>query len=189
MVEGKKVKIRVVRIKGKEEILEGLKTALSELEHRISYDEVEGDEEESILYRYEKLYVAGKVDNIYVAITCNNERCEVEAPIYNYLVEPCYSKPIPSDVVKCVRTVADNTKRVEGLVKKLQTMAQELAQHGFEVNNVLEGTEAYWSKVENNAKSHIRVHLSPRISILQFQVEAEPMILIKIAMALTKLMG
>ena len=189
MVEGKKVKIRVVRIKGKEEILEGLKTALSELEHRISYDEVEGDEEESILYRYEKLYVAGKVDNIYVAITCNNERCEVEAPIYNYLVEPCYSKPIPSDVVKCVRTVADNTKRVEGLVKELQAMAQELAQHGFEVSNVLGGAEAYWSKVENNAKSYIRIHLSPRGSILQLNVESEPTKIIETARALTKVLS
>jgi nitrogen-specific signal transduction histidine kinase len=109
--------------------------------------------------------------------------------MYNHIVEPCYSKPVPSDVVKCVRTVADNTNRVEGLVKKLQTMAQELSEHGFEIHRVLEGAEAYWSKVENNAKSYIRIHLSPRTSILQFQVEAEPMILVKIARAQTKLVG
>jgi hypothetical protein len=187
---GRKVKVRVVRVKGKNAIVEELKTILSGLEHWISYDEVEGeDEEEGVLYRYEELHVNGYVDSIYIAITCDNESCKTEAPIYNYLVEPCHSKPVPSDIAKCVTTVADNTRKVEGLVKKLQTIAQELSEHGFEVNKVLEGVETYWSKVENNAKSYIRVHLSPRTSMLQFQVEAEPMILVKIARALTKLVG
>jgi hypothetical protein len=174
------MKVRVVRIKGKEEILERLKTVLSGLEYETSYDEVEG-EEGNVIYRYEELHVIGYVDSVYVVVTCDSSECKVEAPIYNYLVEPCHSKPVPSDVVKCVRTVADNTRKVEGLIKELQAMAQELAQHGFEVNNVLGGAEAYWSKVKNNTKSYIRVHLSPRTSILQFQVEAEPAKIIGVA--------
>jgi hypothetical protein len=190
VVEDRKVKVRVVRVKGKNAIVEELKTILSGLEHWISYNEVEGDdEEENILYRYEELHVAGQVDNVYITMTCDNDSCKTEAAIYNYLVEPCYSKPVPSDVTGCVRRVASSVKKVQGLVKELQAMAQELAQHGFEVNKVLEGAEAYWSKAENNAKSYIRVHLNPRTPMLQFQVEAEPMILVKIARTLTKLVG
>jgi hypothetical protein len=187
VVGGKRtVKVRVVRFKGKDAIVEELKTVLSGLEHRIGYDEVEG-EEENVIYRYEVLYVAGYVDNVYVVVTCDSSECKVEVPIYNFLVEPCYSKPTPMEVVKCVRTVADNTRKVEGLVKELQTMAQELSEHGFEIHKVSGGAEAYWSKVENNTKSYIRVHLSPRGSVLQLQVDAEPARIIGVARVLTKL--
>jgi hypothetical protein len=184
----KKVKVRVVRIKGKDAIIGELKTVLSRLEYKTGYDEVER-EERDVIYRYEVLYVAGYVDNVYVVVTCDSSECKVEVPIYNFLVEPCYSKPTPMEVVKCVRTVADNTRKVEGLVKELQVMAQELAQHGFEVNKVLGGAEAYWSKVDGGIRGHIRVHLSPRTSILQLQIEGEPTRLIGIARLLTKLVG
>jgi hypothetical protein len=189
VVGGKRtVKVRVVRFKGKDAIVEELKTVLSKFEHRIGYDEVEG-EEENVIYRYEVLYVAGYVDNVYVVVTCDNESCKVEAPVYHYLVEPCHSKPVPSDVTGCVRRVAESTRKVEGLVKELQAMAQELAQYGFEVNKVLGGAEAYWSKVDGGTRSYIRVHLSPRTSILQLQIEGEPTRLIGIARVLTKLVG
>jgi len=187
MAKAKKVvKVRVVRFKGKDAIIESLKTVLSELEHWTSFDEVE-DEDEGIVYRYEELHVTGHMDGVYVAITCDYGGCKVEAPIYNFLAEPCRSKPTPTDVVNCVKTVVSRVKEVERSVKELQAMVQELSEHGFEIRKVLGGAEAYWSSTNGETRSHIRVHLSPRTSILQLQVEGEPAKIIGIARVLTKL--
>jgi hypothetical protein len=186
--ERKVVKVKVVRIKGKDEIVETLKVGLSRLEYKVVYDE-EKDEDEGVVYRYEVLHAMGYADTVYIAVRCDHSECWVEAPIYRFLVEPCYCKPTPAEVVKCVKTVANNTKKIESLAEELQSIAQELAQYGFEVNKVLGGAEAYWSKAGEGTRSYIRVHLSPRASILQLQVEAEPTRIIGIARVLTKLVG
>jgi hypothetical protein len=184
----KKVKVRVVRIKGKDGIVETLKVGLSRLEYKVVYDEEE-DEDEGVVYRYEVLHAMGYADTVYITVRCDHSECWVEAPIYRFLVEPCHCKPIPAEVVKCVKTVANDTKKIESLAEELRSMAQELAQHGFEVNKVLGGAEAYWSSTGGETRGHIRVHLSPRGSILQLQVEGEPTRLIGIARVLTKLLG
>jgi hypothetical protein len=186
--ERKVVKVKVVRIKGKDAIVEELKGLLREFKCKTSYDEVEG-EEEGILYRYEELHVTGYVDNVYIAVTCDNENCKVEAPIYSFLITACHCKPKPDEVRNCVTKVVNETREVMERVKVLQAMVQELAQYGFEVNNVYDGAEAYWSKVDESTRSHIRVHLSPRTSILQLQVEGEPTRLVGIARLLAKLVG
>jgi len=182
------VKVRVVRFKGKDAVVEELKGLLSGFEYRIGYDEVEG-EEENVIYRYEVLYVAGYVDNVYVVVTCDNESCKVEAPIYSFLITTCHCKPKPDEVRNCVTKVVNETREVMERVKVLQAMVQELAQYGFEVNNVYDGAEAYWSKVDEGSRGYIRVRLSPRISILQLQVETEPTRIVGIARLLAKLVG
>jgi hypothetical protein len=184
----KVVKVRVVRIKGRDEIVERLRTTLREFNYAVGYDEVEG-EKENVIYRYEVLHASGSADNVYIAVTCDNEGCRVEAPVYHFLVEPCYSKPTSAELIECINKVASNAKRIEGLVKELHSMVQELVEYGYDIHRTIEGAEAYWSKVENNTRSYIRVHLSPRTSILQLQVEGEPTRLIGIARVLTKLVG
>jgi hypothetical protein len=184
----KTVKVRVVRIKGRDEIVERLRTTLREFNYAIGYDGVER-EDEDVRYKYEVLHASGYADNVYIAVTCDNEGCRVEAPVYHSLVEPCYCKPKPAEIVECINNVASNTKRIEGLVKELHSMVRELVEYGYDIHRTIGGAEAYWSKVDEGTRSYIRVHLSPRTSILQLQVEGEPTKIIGIARVLTKLVG
>jgi hypothetical protein len=191
VVGGKRiVKVKVVRIKGRDEIVEKLRATLRGFGYAIGYDDVEREDEDvryKYRYKYEVLHANGYADNVYVAITCDNENCRVEAPIYRFLIEPCYSKPTPAELIECINKVASNAKKIEGLVKELHSMVQELVEYGYDIHRTIGGAEAYWSKVDEGTKSHIRVHLSPRTSILQLQVEAEPAKIVEVAKVLTKL--
>jgi hypothetical protein len=180
VVGGKRiVKVKVVRIKGRDEIVEKLRAILRGFGYAIGYDGVER-EDEDVRYKYEVLHASGYADNVYVAITCDNENCRVEAPIYRFLIEP-------AELIECINKVASNAKKIEGLVKELHSMVQELVEYGYDIHRTIGGAEAYWSKVDEGTKSHIRVHLSPRTSMLQLQVEAEPAKIVEVAKVLTKL--
>jgi hypothetical protein len=177
-------KVEVVKVRGRDRIVEDLKAILQSLNVVVDYEE---EEEGGVVYRYEVLQVTGYADNVYVIVRCDHLNCHVVAPVYPFLVESCHCKPRSAEVVECVSKVVTETKKIESIVEGLQSRAQELAQYGFEVIKVKDGAEAYWNKIGETTVNYITVYLKPRISILKLHIEAEPAKIIEIAKTLVKL--
>jgi hypothetical protein len=179
----RKVRVRVVRVKGKEEIL-GVLRSLG-FSYRINYDIVEDEEDDSVVYKYEELDATGIIDGVYVTVECHVDGCKVENPIYRYDdVEPCHCNPSPQEIKACVDKVIARTREVIETIRNLQTLAKELERFNFQVDILGMGAEAYLSL----NKGYIRAHLTPRVSLIQLQVQAEPTKIVELARKLAEVL-
>jgi hypothetical protein len=185
----RRVRARVVRVKGKEEIVEVLRGLLSNFIHSIAYDTVEDEDDESVVYKYEVLSATGQVSGEHVVVTCGYKECVVEAPMYRYDgVEPCRCKPNPAEVADCVKTVANSVIRVKSRITSLQAMARELEQYGFQVDLLGYGAEAYYP-LGGGSNNYIRAHLTTRVSTIQLHIQADPTKIVELAKRLVKVLG
>jgi hypothetical protein len=181
----KKVKVRVVRFKGKEVLVEFFKAY--GFDWKTHYIE-EGDEEEGIVYRYEQLIATGTVDGMHVVVECDVDGCKVEIPQYRHDgVEPCSTRLEPSAIKECIDKVVARAKEVVDRVGKLQAIAEKLKEYGFELNQVGWGAYAY-KHISRNGNGFLELNLSPRISLIRLQLEAQPDRLVQLAISITKLL-
>jgi hypothetical protein len=179
-------RVRVVRVKGKEGVLEVLRGLLSDFSYSTTYD-VAVDEEDNVVYKYEVLHVTGQVSGEHIAVTCDYRGCVVEAPLYRYDgVEPCRCKPNPVEVASCVRVVAESIVSVKSKIEGLRALARELERYGFNVEVRSFGAEAYNSL---GGGSYVRVLLSTRASMIQLQVQTDPVKVVELAKRIAEVLG
>jgi hypothetical protein len=90
----------------------------------------------------ERVYAAGTVDGIKIRVSCKPNECKTEAPEYR-VAAPCYSKPEPAAIVKCVFAVLERVRETEKKAEELLEVAKKLEECGFKVERADNGARAH----------------------------------------------
>jgi hypothetical protein len=114
------------------------KDALIEILKKYEFEwEIYVDEDK----RREEIYASGAVDGIRMLVVCKPTECKIEAPDY-HAAAPCYAKPEPADMLRCILTVIERVKELEKKTEKLLETAEKLKEYGFKVEKTWNGVIA-----------------------------------------------